>query len=247
MPGPTLHPYRWAVFFAAAAVAALAVDLPLARSVHMESVAGDARRVLDIAEVFAHGCGVLLILLTAAVLDPGCRPQLLRVGTCAFGAGGVVQIIKHVIPRMRPYAFDVTGDVARTFELGWSAANGHSPAVIDSSMIQSFPSGHTATAVGLAFGLAWLYPRGRWLFALFAALATAQRIESSAHFLSDTLAAASLAALMAGLCLGSRGLGAWFERFEQSRGRRTASEPLPHGVPANPADPASPPACRYVA
>lgn len=244
MSGPPFHPYRWAALFAVAAVAALSVDLPLARGLLGQNIVGDVRRLLDVAELFAHGCGVVLILVTAAVLDPDSRPRLARVSATAFGAGGVVLIVKHIIPRMRPYAFDPSGDVVSTFELGWSAAAAQSAAVAHGAAVQSFPSGHTATAVGLAFGLAWLYPRGRWLFALFAALATAQRVQSSAHFLSDTLAAASLASLVAGVCLGERGLGGWFGRFEQARRGRTPTEPKEAGPDA---DHPSRPACRSVA
>jgi membrane-associated phospholipid phosphatase len=230
--------------FAVAAVAALAVDLPLARSALSQSIAGDVRRVLDISEVFAHGCGVLLILVTAAVLDPAGRPQLARVSACAFGAGGLVQVIKHVVPRVRPYAFQSPGDVFSTFGFGWDASAAQTAAAAGSPAVQSFPSGHTATAVGLAFGLAWLYPRGRWLFALFAALAAAQRVQSSAHFLSDTLAAAAIAGLVAGICLSERGIGAWFTRFEQSRARRGPASQTDPGVAAPPVS-SSP--RRYVA
>jgi undecaprenyl-diphosphatase len=58
--------------------------------------------------------------------------------------------------------------------------------------LQSFPSAHAATAVGLAIGLSALHPRGRWLFAAFALLAVVQRIEAQAHFSSDVLAGAAV-------------------------------------------------------
>jgi membrane-associated phospholipid phosphatase len=63
--------------------------------------------------------------------------------------------------------------------------------------LQSFPSGHTATAVGLALALSSLYPGGRRLFALLAVLAASQRVLFDAHFLSDTLVAAGIACFVA--------------------------------------------------
>ena len=61
--------------------------------------------------------------------------------------------------------------------------------------LHSFPSGHTATAVGLAISLD-ADPRGRWLFAVFAALASLQRMTAGAHYLSDSLFGAALACLV---------------------------------------------------
>jgi membrane-associated phospholipid phosphatase len=188
--------------------------------------------MLDISEAFAHGFGVFLILMTVAVLDPLNRPRLARVAACAFGAGLMAQLTKHLFPRMRPYAFDASGDVMSTF-LPWGIDTHEQAAELGRQAIQSFPSGHTATAVGLAFGLAWLYPRGRWLFASFAFLAAVQRVWSSAHYVSDTLAAAALASVVAGALLTERRWGRWFTRFEQSRQRTIADHVEPHCVPVS--------------
>lgn len=206
--------YLLAVLFAVAACAALMIDVPVARFQLETLPLGDFRKMLDISEAFAHGFGALMILTTAAVLDPLNRPRLVRVATCAFGAGAVAQLVKHLFPRIRPNVFDTSGDVLSTF-LPWGAEAHEQAVELVGPAIQSFPSGHTATAVGLAFGLAWLYPRGRWLFAFFAVLAAAQRVGASAHFVSDTLASAAIACVVARLCLSQRGLGRWFTRFEQ--------------------------------
>jgi membrane-associated phospholipid phosphatase len=66
--------------------------------------------------------------------------------------------------------------------------------------VQSFPSAHSATAVGLAIGLSWLYPRGRWLFAAFAGLAILQRLDADAHYCSDVLAGGGVAFVVAAIC-----------------------------------------------
>jgi membrane-associated phospholipid phosphatase len=209
------RPYWLAAVFALGACAALMVDVPMARYAGSHSLLGDLRKILDVSEVFAHGLGVLMVLLTAAVLDPLNRPRLPRVAACAYGAGLVVQVVKHLVPRIRPNTFDTSADVLHTF-LPWSTLAFDEIDALGSSAIQSFPSGHTATAVGLAFGLAWVYPRGRWLFACFAALAALQRVQCAAHFVSDTLAAAAIGCLVAGLVLRENKVGRWFSRREAS-------------------------------
>jgi membrane-associated phospholipid phosphatase len=212
-PAPRNRPYWLAAMFAVSACAALLVDVPIARYAGTHALVGDLRKVLDVSEVFAHGLGVLMILITAAVLDPASRPRLPRVAACAYGAGLIAQMLKHLIPRVRPNACDLSADVMSTF-LPRSAVGLAQLDTLGKSVLQSFPSGHTATAVGLAFGLAWLYPRGRWLFPCFAALAAMQRIESAAHFVSDTLAAAAIGCLAAGLFVREDGPGRWFTTLE---------------------------------
>ena len=205
--------YIAAVVLAVLAGAALIIDVPIARLSVENRASGDFRKLLNISEVFAHGFGVALILITVAVLDPGNRRRLPRVCACAFGAGLVAQMAKHGLPRLRPNVFDFSGNV-------WSSFLGHaSSAQVETGNVmvrglQSFPSGHTATAVGLAFGLGWLYPRGRWLFFAFASLAAFQRIESSAHFVSDTFAGAAVACVIVAFCFDSRVFGRAFTRLE---------------------------------
>jgi membrane-associated phospholipid phosphatase len=62
--------------------------------------------------------------------------------------------------------------------------------------VRSFPSGHSATAVALAIALSWIYPRGRWVFAVLAFMACLQRLVSGAHFLSDIMAGSDIAVLV---------------------------------------------------
>ncbi len=219
--------YLLALLFAAASAVALAVDIPVSRNAGGNWSLGDLRKLLDVSEVFAHGLGVLLILLTVAVLDPLNRRRLPRVGVCVFGAGAFAQLAKHLLPRIRPNECRLASNVWGTFFAGGAADYARANELAGRS-IQSFPSGHAATAVGLAFGLAWLYPRGRWLFALFAFLGAAQRIQSMAHYVSDTFAGAAIACMIVGICWDDRFLDRFFTRFE-SRGPR-AEQPLGDSV-----------------
>jgi membrane-associated phospholipid phosphatase len=73
---------------------------------------------------------------------------------------------------------------------------------------QSFPSGHTAVAFGLAFSLALLWPRWRIPLYLFALAVAASRVILHAHYPADVLAAALVAWLTV----------AWLSRFFADRG-----------------------------
>ncbi len=213
--------YWLAAIFAIGSAAALSVDMQIARYVANGGMPGDLRKLFTVSEVFAHGTGVALILLAVAVLDPAHRRNLARVATCAYGAGLIAQLSKQLLPRLRPNVCNLTGDVWQTFLAGGAQryAELHQLAGRD---IQSFPSGHSATAVGLAFGLAWLYPRGRWLFAFYAMLAMVQRIESGAHFVSDTFAGAAIACLVAAVLWHQRWLNQLFTRSERSSSQLNA-------------------------
>ncbi|HTN73630.1 MAG TPA: phosphatase PAP2 family protein [Pirellulaceae bacterium] len=178
---------------------------------------GDLRRIIAFFEVFGHGAGVCVILLAVAVLDRPNIRSVLRLATCAFGAGIVNVGLKLLIGRTRPNELWLQGTPASILD----SFHGFAPAlqaeswraVFDRS-VQSFPSGHSATAAGLAMGLAWLYPQGRWFFLFLAAMTMLQRVVSGAHYTSDTLAGAAVGVLVASLCCDRRWLGWWFDRIE---------------------------------
>jgi membrane-associated phospholipid phosphatase len=118
--------------------------------------------------------------LVIFLLDTSRRWALPRVLACALFSGLVADVVKMLIARARPSDFDFSGGAWTTFGAWFPLASAGSAG-------QSFPSAHTATAVGFALGFSWLYPNGRRLFPLVAALVACQRIEASAHFLSDVL------------------------------------------------------------
>lgn len=170
-----------------AAVLIVPGDVFIARSREGEAAPKFLGELLDKLEPFGHAIGVALIAATIAVLDPGRRrygPAVCLTG--AFAGGLSADIIKLLVARTRPRDFDMaTGTVAETFR-GWF------PLGTGGSALQSFPSAHTATAVGLALGLSVLYPRGRWWFFTLAALVGCHRIDSSAHYPSDVFVGAAV-------------------------------------------------------
>jgi membrane-associated phospholipid phosphatase len=211
-PRVTRNLYRLAALFILLAVPALALDLPVASWFQRTGLPGEPAKLINLAEVFAHGWGVACIALTVFVLDRAARRRVLRLLTCAFGAGLMSNVLKVVVARHRPAALDAS-HVAETFAgvLPWVT---HGWQQLTNADIQSFPSSHVATATGLAIGLTWLYPHGRWLFTAFVTLTAFQRWQCGAHYVSDTLAGAAVGCLVAGYCLAPRGLGKWFDRWE---------------------------------
>jgi membrane-associated phospholipid phosphatase len=169
---------------------ALAIDFPLAQWCHAGNCPGWIQKTLDLTEVFGHGLGVVLAALFVFQLDPCRRWAIPRLLVLPLGAGLLADGIKISLVRIRPLAFDFQGNVWNTFG-DWFPSN------YLGSDYQSFPSGHTATVVALAITLAWLYPRGRWLFAALAIMVGSQRVIGAAHYLSDVLFSAAIGSSVA--------------------------------------------------
>lgn len=200
--------YRTSAVCLLLALSTLPIDVPFARFMLNHRLAGDFYRLVNFAEVFAHGLGVAMICLVIFALDPLNRRSLVRIASCAFGAGLAANALKLIVARQRPHAFlqqavAATRGVGDTF-LGLLPHASQQFPEPGSHTIQSFPSAHTATAVAFAFALSWRYPRGKWLFAAFAMLAAFQRIVVGAHYLSDTLVGAAVAASFVGILFERR-------------------------------------------
>lgn len=232
----TWRPLLVTAALVALAVAALAVDYPLALWTVEGNCPAGLLRLLRTAEPFGHAIGVLLIVAAIYQLDPIRRWALPRVLAMSLGAGLAADVLKLVIARARPHQFDFQGGVTDTFGQWLPLFGGGAGS-------QSFPSAHTATAVGLAVALVWLYPRGCWLFVTLAVLVACERVAAAAHYLSDTLCGAALGFVVAMACLKVRRLVGPFERLEgylKSLQRQSAQAlvgPEPEErLPSEPAD-----------
>lgn len=192
--------------------AALLIDEPLGRWCLADECPGFLRELFELVEVFGHGLGVVLIVLVVHQLDPPRRWALPRVLACSLGAGLAVDVVKLLVARARPHHFDFEGGI-------WASFGGWFPLLSAGSAGQSFPSAHTATAVGLAAALAWLYPQGRRVFVVLAVLVACQRVEGGAHFPSDVLCGAAVGCLVAAACLEFSRLPGRFDRLERRLGR----------------------------
>ena len=219
-----------AIVCAALAALALLIDVPVRDSVagaKALDIPGDLRRILALSEVFAHGFGVLACIAVAIALDRRGWRIAPRLFAGAFGAGLLADLCKLQVARVRPkFAGGDLTSVGQTFLAVFPWRSPDDLGMPLTNAVRSFPSGHTATAVGLAIVLTSLYPRGRWLFALFAMLAGMQRIESGMHYLSDTLAAAAIGFLVGSMVCGRSKLNSWLTSVEE----RPIANPKPPGT-----------------
>ena len=184
------------------AIAAFHVDCSVAQWFHDGHKLGRLRYLHDLAsicEIFGRGECVLLVALLMWRLDrsrlwavPGLAATALLSGVAADG-------VKMLIARARPHHFDFLGSV-------WSSFGPWLPLGSLGSTSQSFPSAHTATAVGLAISLICIYPAARGLFCVLPLLVAYQRMDSGAHFFSDVLCGAAVGCLVAVLTLRARWL-----------------------------------------
>lgn len=197
---------RWCLVLPAvlllAAPCALLIDCQLAHWWTSGSCQRDIRELLRLSELFGHFWGVVGALVAIYLLDPARRRALPQVAGAAIGAGMMANVIKMCVARTRPSGFDIDAGVLASFG-PWL------PGIHAGGGGQSFPSAHVATAAGLAVALAWLYPAGRRLFLVMIVLAACQRMETSAHFLSDVLVGAAVGLLVGMAVVGLPGGQRW--------------------------------------
>jgi membrane-associated phospholipid phosphatase len=191
------------------AVAILPLDAPFAHWCAQTKWPAAFEKLLLLSEVFGHAIGILVIGLLVFQLDPLRRWAVPRLLFTAIGAGVAADLVKLFIARARPRNMELekcAWDMVAGFLAPGSAGISH----------QSFPSGHAAAAVALAFALTALYPRGRSIFFALAVLASVQRLAEGSHYLTDLFAGAAIGALMAAVCLEIGPLAALFDRRESA-------------------------------
>src|SRR3954470_12665404 len=197
--GERQHRWRWwhCALLASIILTALApFDLPVARLCYSAAPPRVVFRAFEIfADVAGSGLGVILLLIAALLTS---RTKLSRVPlllSIAVGGGLLADLGKMCISRDRPHSTDLSVDsVLSTF-------NGLFPFLSAHSGGQSFPSGHAATATGLAIALTLIYARGRWFFAAMAGTVAVSRVVVHAHFPTDVIAGAMLGGTWAYACL----------------------------------------------
>ena len=188
------------------------VDVPIARWFADKPLPRELEKALDLTEVFSHGSGVFLILVSVILLAPRRRWQVPRLAALAIGGGAAAIFTKMFVLRPKPSGlnFDiVTFDSAWLWAFDWSLAQ---VAMFDAST-RAFPSANMATAMALTVGLWIVLPRGRWLFAVVCLGTLLQRLSSGAHFLSDLFGGAALGLWWAYACFEPRLLGGLFDKL----------------------------------
>ncbi len=200
------------------------IDHPLSSYMLSRQLPDVVEEICHAAEPFGNGATVVLLLVVLHRLVPHVRPFLPRVAAISLGAGLTATVVKLLIPRFRPRHFDFTLPIWQTFQAAFNFPE-------RTGAVESFPSGHTATACGLAIGLSWLWPEGRVVFWTLAVLVAAQRVVAGAHFLSDVLAAAALSCFVGAALLSSCGAGTAFSALEVSLRNRLKNVPRKNPEP----------------
>jgi len=176
------------------------MDQMLGNPNNMEAMPGDLKRFVTLSEIFAHGFGIAVVGIGIWALSPSHRKLIPRITMCAIWPALGVHLIKLLFARTRPIKyFDETSqanfpeNITETF-IGFMPAERLNTLYAQ----QSFPSAHAATVWGLAIGMSWAFPKGRWLFFGIAVMASIQRVTSYAHWSSDVIWGIAIAFLMAG-------------------------------------------------
>ena len=211
----TFHLLLAAGTLACLGLLALTIDLPVAAWCKGGHLPRELMRIMNFSEIFAHGTGATILLITALVLDPslamptlawpqfqprGAQQEFARMIAEVTTGGLLADGVKLIVDRVRPRAADLAlhSSALDTFaEAAVAAVTG------SRADINSFPSGHAAVAAALAAALSWHYPRGSVLFWLFALSASLQRVATSAHFPSDICCGAAVGLLGAAIFLRS--------------------------------------------
>ena len=211
------HRWQW-WHFALLAVTGLLIfapcDITIARFWYRYSPSQPLFKAIEIAaNVIGHGVGALALVLVAVIFAGRSWTRLPRLISASLGAGLLADIFKLCICRTRPHSLDLSAaTLASTF-------HGLFPMFSPGSAGQSFPSGHAATAAGLAVAMSMMFPRRRWLFALLAAGVAVSRVIVHAHFPTDVVAGLALGGAWSWAC--HRGfvapVFAWLERKLENR------------------------------
>lgn len=191
-------------------------DVSISRWLGTSPMRGDLSKAIELSEVYAHGIGIIVILMLISQLAPRKRWCIPRLATLAFGSGAVAMVVKMFVLRVRPGSLNLhvaSDDTAWRWSFDWKLDH---VAAFDSAL-RSFPSGHTAMAIGLTLGLCLMFPRGRVMFTLLLGLSMAERLTCYAHFASDVMAGLAIGLLWTYICLSPRFLGALFDHIEPQR------------------------------
>lgn len=209
------------------AVGVMSFDLQIQSAATAQRPPGVVRDYFNASEAFGNGFGVVMILGAVLVLDQTKRIHAGRLFAASLGAGLAADVVKLLIARSRPKATDVESLLASGAS-AWETFQGFAPFGMLGNGVQSFPSAHTATAVGLAVALATAYPLGQRLFYCFAAGVALQRVCVGAHFPSDVFAGAALGATWGHACCVAGPIANWFDRFEVWWAERFGWDPPMH-------------------
>jgi membrane-associated phospholipid phosphatase len=173
----------------ATALASLSIDHQVFNWAGFDHLRARLSPMLSRMEPFGHANGVVAILISIGVAAPHLWRRLVRVAACAVSAGLAADLIKLFVSRTRPV--DLRSAIDGMASLSDVLPHWNREMLFHCSR-QSFPSGHTAVAFALAFGLSQLFPKGRAVFFILASMVGLQRIIAGRHFPTDVLVGAAV-------------------------------------------------------
>lgn len=216
-----VDPRCWAgLAFCVLSCLALLADLPVSRWIHTRQGLKALHQPLQVVEGLGDITGVAIVLISLYLINTARRTELFRLLCTVLAAGLSADVIKFCVARLRPRSYPGEGlfqvsSVYDTFHGWFPFFQSELQAV--GSKYQSFPSAHTATAFALAVGLSRMYPKGWWWFGLLAAGVALQRIETGAHYVSDTCFGAAVGLLVAVTFQHGSPWARWFDQCEQHK------------------------------
>lgn len=204
---------------------ALTIDLPVSQWMHTRQGLRGLHQPLQVVEALGDSVGVAIVLITLSLVAVSRRRELLRVFFSVVAGGLLADLVKFFVARLRPRSFPGDGlyhveSVIDTF-YGWLPFI-QSEAVAVGSKYQSFPSAHTATGVAFAVALTRMYPLGWWWFSFLAAMIALQRVETGAHYVSDTCFGAAIGLFAALTFQSGTPWSNWFDQHENLPGVEAA-------------------------
>lgn len=204
----------------AAGTAAFMIDLPVSQWMHTHQGLKGLHQPLQVIEGLGDSTGVLIVLVTLYLVAIPRRRELLRIVCSVLAAGLGADVVKLCLARTRPRSYPGTGlldlaSVSETFQGMFPFFQ--SGTLLINSKFQSFPSAHSATGAALAISLTRLYPHAGWWFGFLAAAVALQRIETGAHYLSDTCFGAAIGILIGLTFQAGTRWSNWFDRFETGK------------------------------
>ena len=153
--GGSVRLFLAALFLILSGIAALCVDCPVALWFSQGHAPIVLHQLSNLTEFLGRPEFVFIAGVVIFFADRRHRWAVPVVIGLALASGLSADIIKLLVARIRPHHFDLAGSVWATFS-GWL------PLTTAGSGGQSFPSGHTATAAGLAFGIGLAFSERPW-------------------------------------------------------------------------------------
>ncbi|TWT62238.1 phosphatase PAP2 family protein [Rubinisphaera italica] len=202
----------------------LSYDIPVSRFFQSGQIPGFLREIVENTEPFGHGIGVVILMMTCAIVHRERSGSYVYAGAIALGAGLCTNVLKFGIGRSRPRDLDLANlNLSETFS-GWF------PYLNGVTTSQSFPSGHTTVAWALAAVFCHLHPHARMYFIGLAMFVGYGRVQCSAHFPSDVLVGAALGWTVASVAV--RRLPVAFENHNQKKTSNITTQNSPQAQAA---------------